>query len=286
MRITYAIEISAPIEKAFECVSDDEKAKKWIAGLVSVKYLTQRKKKNPVGAKFRRRFEVRGRTIEWEGEIIEYEKPRLMGLRFTVGGFSVEEYYRFEPVQNGTRFNFESNYTFATPLSRLRRYFFARSAKRNIATQIRNLKAFAEHLESEEARKSGRFDVRQEPNLDSLQAFLDFYFPDRVKSIEETRRLVDEISKHKVSIRQLVDSFEQAKELLPLMESEGFGPQRGRWAQAGIFRTMLHVTNDDYWQDRKSILPEDVQELTQKWRARLKSSPLLWHHKNRQNLET
>ncbi len=265
MRITYGIEIGAPIEKVFECVSDDEKIKKWIHGLVNVEYLTPRKKKNPVGTKFRRKFEIGVRTTEMEFEIIEYEKPRFMVLRSAGEQVLIEEYYRFEPVENGTRFDFEANYTFARLLLKLSSCLSAWPAKRNIAKQIENLKALAEQL----AYVDEQFGAGKELNLDSLQAFLDFYFPRRVKSTEETRRLLDEISEHKVSLRQLVDGFEKAKEILPLMESEAFGPERGRWAQAGIFRTMLHVTNDDYWQDRKSILPEDVRKLTQKWRARL-----------------
>ncbi len=232
---------------------------------MSVEYLTPRKKKNPVGTKFRRKFETRGRTTEWEFEIIEYEKPRFMVLRGAGKQVLVEEYYRFEPVENGTRFDFEANYTFARLLLKLSSYLSAWPAKRNVAKQIENLKALAEQL----AFVDEQFGASQELNVDSLQAFLDFYFPRRVKSIEETRRLLDEISKYKMSLRQLVDGFEKAKEILSLMESEAFGPKRSRWAQAGIFRTMLHVTNDDYWQDRKSILPEDVRELTQKWRATL-----------------
>lgn len=148
MRIAHGIEINAPIERVFECVSDDEKAKKWIDGLVSVKYLTRRTKKNPVGAKFRRRFEIRGRTIEREGEITEYEEPKLLGLRFAGGGPSVDEHYRFEPVKNGTKFNYEADYVFPGLLLKLTSFLYARSVKRDVARQLENLKALAEQLES------------------------------------------------------------------------------------------------------------------------------------------
>ena len=38
---------------------------------------------------------------------------------------------------------------------------------------------YREYLVSDKAKRSGRFDVTQELNIDSLHALLDFYFPDR-----------------------------------------------------------------------------------------------------------
>ncbi len=142
---------------------------------------------------------------------------------------------------------------------------------------------YIETLISSEAKESGRFDVTQHMSLDSLQAFLDFYFPDRQKSIKETGVLLDEIMEHKISIRQLVEGFEKIRDFLPSMEREyfrelpletdkGFKVLPGKkWVQVGIARHILDITNDDYWKYREEIeeSPKHVVQHVERWRARL-----------------
>lgn len=132
---------------------------------------------------------------------------------------------------------------------------------------------YIEQLISEEARKSGRFDVNQEMNLDSLQAFLDFYFPDRIRHIGDISYLLDEIMNSNVSFRDLVEGFEKVKDILPLIEREVFkqfkDKKKARWAQGGIVREILDLTNDDYWQLRQTGLPKSVVQRKKKWRAKI-----------------
>ena len=142
---------------------------------------------------------------------------------------------------------------------------------------------YIETLISDEAKESGRFDVTQDMSLDSLQAFLDFYFPDREKSTNATSILLDEIMAQGVSIRRLVESLERVRDFLPSMERElfrglplrtekGFKILRGKqWAQVGIARHILDITNDDYWKYRKEIeeVPKHVVQHVERWRARL-----------------
>lgn len=143
--------------------------------------------------------------------------------------------------------------------------------------------SYIETLTSNEAKESGRFDVTQHMSLDSLQAFLDFYFPDRQKSINETGVLLDEIMEHKISIRQLVEGFERVRDFLPPMErgifeklplqtERGFKVLRGKgWSQVGIARHILDITNDDYWKYRKEIeeVPKHVVQDVERWRVKL-----------------
>lgn len=132
---------------------------------------------------------------------------------------------------------------------------------------------YREYLISDEAKRSGRFDVTQDMNIDSLQAFLDFYFPDRVKSINMTSDLLDEMMKHGISIKDLVEGYERVKENLPQMEKEIFKSfrYRGRWTQAGVVRHILDITHDDYWRYRKEIeqVPDFVIKQVEKWREKL-----------------
>ncbi|MBA7502612.1 hypothetical protein ES706_01205 [subsurface metagenome] len=128
---------------------------------------------------------------------------------------------------------------------------------------------YREDLVSEEAKKSGRFDVSQQMNLDSLHAFLDFYFQDRNKSIGDTSNLLDEIIKFNVSIRVLVEAFERVKDILPLMEKDVFKEEGGRWTAVGIVRAILNLTNDNYWQSREKYWAFDIAEMIRKYRAKL-----------------
>lgn len=118
---------------------------------------------------------------------------------------------------------------------------------------------YVQQLISEEARASGRFDVNQEMNLDSLQAFLDFYFPDRKKGF--TSELLDEIIKFNISFADLTESFEQTKDILPFIEAESAKMHKIKgkvWAQVGIVRAILDFTNDDYWKSRH--FPREILE--------------------------
>ena len=99
---------------------------------------------------------------------------------------------------------------------------------------------YREYLVSEEGKRSGRFNVNQPINLDSLLAFLDFYFSDREKSIEETSHLLDEIMEYEVSIIELVKALEKVEGILLPMGKDTFGGELegGRWSQAGIVRAL------------------------------------------------
>ncbi|NYB26967.1 MAG: hypothetical protein HVN34_06465 [Methanobacteriaceae archaeon] len=70
--------------------------------------------------------------------------------------------------------------------------------------------------------ENGTFDLNQELNLDSLQAFLDFYFPNRSKKIHYTQGLLDEIldynknSKGNISLRSIADTYEKYEDDLKI----------------------------------------------------------------------
>lgn len=65
--------------------------------------------------------------------------------------------------------------------------------------------------------ENGTFDLNQELNLDSLQAFLDFYFPNRTKKIQYTQELLDELLKYNtkkkenISLKTIADAYEKHK---------------------------------------------------------------------------
>lgn len=91
-------------------------------------------------------------------------------------------------------------------------------------------------------------------NLDSLQAFLDFHFPDRKRNVKDTTTLLDEIINLNISLNDLIKSYERTKDMLPQFEQEIFKEGSKRWAQVGIVRYLLDMTNKDYFEKRKNII--------------------------------
>lgn len=84
-------------------------------------------------------------------------------------------------------------------------------------------------------------------NLDSLQAYLDSKFPSRLKSLEATRQLLDIMTNHKVTIADIDKGLNKLKSTLPAIEEETFKEsQYSRWAQTGIARMILDLTNKDF----------------------------------------
>ena len=104
-----------------------------------------------------------------------------------------------------------------------------------------------------------------ELNLDSLQAFLDTIAPNRAKSVHQTSELLDELIEYNISLRELIETYERVKDYLPKMEKDDFGLRLGQvnYAQSGLIRTMLDLTNDEYFERE---LPVAVRERVLKWR--------------------
>lgn len=75
-----------------------------------------------------------------------------------------------------------------------------------------------------EAEKSGRFDIKQELNLDSLQTFMDVYFEGKEESIDGTSELLEDILEFneeigkkigdEISLKSIVEYYEIEKDYL------------------------------------------------------------------------
>lgn len=97
----------------------------------------------------------------------------------------------------------------------------------------------------------GEFDINQELNLDSLSAFLDYYFIDKMHEDKSNAQLLDELIKYKVSLNDLFLSYIKIKDKLPEIEQEVMGKRKIKWSQTGVVRHILCLTNDPYWIDER-----------------------------------
>jgi putative GTP pyrophosphokinase len=126
----------------------------------------------------------------------------------------------------------------------------------------------------ESAKESKIFYSNIEFNLDSLQAFLDFAFPERTKEIKQTIHLFDEMVENKISLKTLAEGFEKAKNIFENVEKEEIFFHHGHdneitmlYAQVGAARTVLELVDDKYYQERKTL---DESKVITKYRAKIK----------------
>lgn len=135
-------------------------------------------------------------------------------------------------------------------------------------------KKYKESIIKEAKEKGGKFDPKMILNLDNFQAFLDFNFPERNKDIEESRGLLNELNKLKISFEDILNSYDKAKFILPDIEKEIFQEehnrgQKGAWAQTGIMRMILDLTIDKFFKNRE--IPIEVKQRKIEWSKKLKN---------------
>jgi uncharacterized protein YndB with AHSA1/START domain len=144
MLATYSMDVNAPIEKVFNCVEDTEKMKLWMDGLEETTYVTPRDLANPVGTKFKQKIREGGRVQEYDGEVLAYEKPKLLAVRIGNKYFHAIAEYRFTPTHNGTRMDYNCDVTCHHWFFRIMMVLFSWFTKRILRKQMTKLKALAE----------------------------------------------------------------------------------------------------------------------------------------------
>lgn len=110
-------------------------------------------------------------------------------------------------------------------------------------------------------------------NLDNLQAFLDYHFNDRKKSIKETSGLIAELKDFNInSISQLNKLYEKSKVMLPELEValQNYFGKKFHWVQVGALRGILCLTIDGYIEGKYSS-DEGYLSVVIKYREKLKS---------------
>lgn len=126
-----------------------------------------------------------------------------------------------------------------------------------------------------------RFDESTELNLDTLQAFLDYAFENRVRDIEDTRSILNEMKEFNIPFKKLILGFEKARDILNLIENEETEVKRALyhseyldendidpvyWHQTGAVRTLLDLIDDKYFNSR---LDNPSSDVIKKYREKL-----------------
>ncbi len=148
MRITYAIEIDAPVEEVFELVETPEKMGLWIDGLEVNEFPPGYDRTNPVGTRFQQGIRESGRLGRFEGEVTAYERLRRFGIRLAGRRFTADVDYRLTPLPGKTRVDYTSEMHFNSLADRLMAKAFRHLAEGIIRNQMWKLKRVAEGTEA------------------------------------------------------------------------------------------------------------------------------------------
>lgn len=151
-----------------------------------------------------------------------------------------------------------------------RRKLYQLSALLEIAdAQFQELKNSKENFKSSliksDKEGSNFFDIKSDLNLDSLQAYLDFNFPDRKRI--DTNTLLEELKEFGISLEEIESYRIDTIDILPEIEEEV--KLDGKLYQIGIIRLLLDLKSDIYWEKRFDNWKDSPWGKTiQKWREK------------------
>ncbi|WP_017729168.1 SRPBCC family protein [Halalkalibacterium ligniniphilum] len=145
MGVIYQIDIGAPIENIFRYVNDDEVQIKWMDGFVENEYLYRPLGTSRVGTTFIYHVKVGKNVREYSGEVIAYNDPSFLGIRYNNQIVTLEVFYRLiENGYGGTTLHCECIQSFQKWYMLLLSPLLNGAMKGLVRKQMRTLKAFAE----------------------------------------------------------------------------------------------------------------------------------------------
>lgn len=140
---------------------------------------------------------------------------------------------------------------------------------------------YRKRLIAKAEKAKGVFESSLPLNIDNLEAYLDHYFPKQKKAARSrTAQLLDELVRERITMRQLVESYEGVKALLPQIEEEDYSGEKlgTRAYQVGMLRLILDLTVDSYFKRHELSgfplpflrKPSPFLEITRKWRKKIR----------------
>ncbi len=120
------------------------------------------------------------------------------------------------------------------------------------------------------SKEESAFVVNVDLNLDSLQAFLDFYFSERKQL--GTESLLEDLREFKIDLKTLKEYVDKCKPFLKEIEKKVYG-SKGReicWVQVGAIRIILDLMNNQFYESRIHVLPNNYMIIREKYRKIIK----------------
>lgn len=144
MRITFENHINAPVPIVWSFLDDDTKLPIWMTECVDISYPDGHDRANPVGTRFLQTLKEGGREKTYDGEVTEYAREKLLGVRLSDGSFNVDVRYRLAPTPAGTRLDYSSDVLLRSFFIRLLAYLFKPLTASIMKRHMANLKRVAE----------------------------------------------------------------------------------------------------------------------------------------------
>lgn len=109
MKMIDRVKINAPIKMVFDYISNAEKQKLWMDGLVRTEFVNKWDESNPVGTQFKQHLIKGHRKVayEFQGEILEYTFPNLYAVRIKGQGITAVVHYHLDEFEGKTQLNSE-----------------------------------------------------------------------------------------------------------------------------------------------------------------------------------
>ena len=144
MDIACSIKIKTYIEEAFKFILNEDKLKQWIDGLENVEFLFNMDEYNPVGAKFKLKIDNKDKANIYNGEIVAYDKPRLLAVKIFIDNMEAGIIFNLESNLFGTKINCEVYLKNEGVFKRDYGLFFNWKIKKRIKEILNKLKIAAE----------------------------------------------------------------------------------------------------------------------------------------------
>jgi carbon monoxide dehydrogenase subunit G len=137
--VTTSTTIRRPVAEVAAYAMDVERERDWIAGIKESKKITP----GPLskGTQVERVAYFMGKRVDYILEIIDYQPGRMLDMQSVKAPFPMRVTYAFEPASDGTRASIRIRGGMTGLIAWLTRPMISMMVRRNIAKDIKRLKA-------------------------------------------------------------------------------------------------------------------------------------------------
>lgn len=144
MTETFSMVVTAPVERVWELIDDEENLKRWMDGLVDTSYPDGLDRARPVGTRFVQRIREGGRITEYEGVVTAHDRLKHLGIEIGNRMFTMAVDYRLTSVPEGTRLDYSAVMRRGGGFIRVMTMLFGWLTRKILRKQMAKLKALAE----------------------------------------------------------------------------------------------------------------------------------------------
>lgn len=157
MTITISKYVNVSPAHLFLWLTDPERQRRWIDGLVEVERPADFRADNPVGQTYRLQLRRSDRMVPCDVTVIEYHPPDYLTLKLARPGYTLKAGYALTRASGGTRLLYQGEPRLEGAAARLIDTLLGGRAARDIDQELERLKeeSEAEAAEMRNRRKAG-----------------------------------------------------------------------------------------------------------------------------------